>query len=762
MELRVVAGSRCFFALWMMSFGAATALHAQSPAPLPLPNLDLTTNGFVEAIVRQPDGAIVIGGYFASIDGVPRANIARILPNGTLDPTWNPSADNTVNSVAVDTNGDVYIGGSFEHVGGQTRGGIAKVAGNGAGLVDPAWNPSPNQSTVYALAVDGAGSVYAGGSFSLIGGAARSNIAKLSTGGAGLADSDWNPSASASVYALALDGTTLYAGGYFSSIGGQMRGGIAKLATAGTGVVDPIWQPFDVTSGNITTLAVDHSGSIYAGGSFVSSAGSAYDNLTKMATAGAGSIDAGWHPSPNASVAGLSADGAGHVYVGGAFISIGGAVNRNYLVRLSDAGGGAVDFSWNPSPNNVVFAVASDSSGGIYAGGGFFTVAGQPRWGFANVDAAGSVGSTVDVEEAALVDAIAFQHGGGTILGGNFLNANGLPRAHLLRLKVDGTLDSDWNPAADKTVLGLAVDSSDAVFAAGSFTNVNGTERLGLVKISGGGTGIVDADWNPSYPFPGAPHPVFSASAVAVDENDSVYAIDSDLFSGGDVVKISNTGTGAADGQWNPTSSHVKSIALDNNGSLYVGGLFSQIGGHAIPYLARITTAGTGTLDTTWHPTPNFPVTNIVLDQQGSLYASGYFSSIGGQVRGQLAKLSVAGSGDADALWNPSPTLTNPGPFPYLLVDALAIDGQGSAFVAGQFDSIGGQASNGFAKLSSTGTGDADPAWNPARINYIWALTFDESGTLYVGGNFTAIAGQTRVGIAAFDVADYIFGNGFD
>ncbi|MEO5560511.1 MAG: hypothetical protein ABIO49_11475, partial [Dokdonella sp.] len=750
------------FALWMMSFGAATALHAQSPAPLPLPNLDLKTNGFVETIVRQPDGAIVIGGDFASIDGVPRANIARILPNGTLDPTWNPSADNSVKSVAVDTNGDVYIGGSFEHVGGQTRGGIAKVAGNGAGLVDPAWNPSPNQSTVYALAVDGAGSVYAGGSFSLIGGAARSNIAKLSTGGAGSSDPDWNPSASASVYALALDGTALYAGGYFSNIGSQMRRGIAKLATAGTGIVDPTWHPFDATSGNVTTLALDHSGSIYAGGSFVSSAGSEYDNLMKMATAGAGSIDAGWHPSPNGSVDGLLADGAGHVYVGGAFLNIGGALNRNYLVRLSDAGVGAVDFAWNPSPNNVVFSVASDGSSGIYTGGSFVTVGSQSHWGFAVVDAAGNVGSTADIEGAPLVDAIAFQHGGGTILGGNFLTANGLPRAHLLRLKADGTLDPDWNPAADKTVLGLAVDSSDAVFAAGSFTNVNGTERLGLVKISGGGTGVVDADWNPSYPFPGAPHPVLSASAVAVDENDIVYAIDSDSFSGGDVVKISNTGTGAADGQWNPTSDNVKSIALDNNGSLYVAGLFSQIGGNPIPYLARITTAGIGTLDTMWHPTPDFPVTNIVLDQQGSLYAAGYFSSIGGQARSKLAKLSVAGSGDADALWNPSPTLTDPGPFPYLLVDALAVDGQGSVFVAGEFDSIGGQASNGFAKLSSTGTGDADPSWNPSRINYVWALTFDGNGTLYVGGNFTTIAAQTRLGIAAFDVADYIFANGFD
>jgi uncharacterized delta-60 repeat protein len=53
-------------------------------------------DGFLTAIVIQPDGRIVLGGEFQQVIGpskgqrVDRQNIARLLPNGALDTTFNP------------------------------------------------------------------------------------------------------------------------------------------------------------------------------------------------------------------------------------------------------------------------------------------------------------------------------------------------------------------------------------------------------------------------------------------------------------------------------------------------------------------------------------------------------------------------------------------------------------------------------------------------------------------------------------------------
>jgi hypothetical protein len=113
--------------------------------------------------------------------------------------------------------------------------------------------------------------VYAGGWFSNAGGVARSYIAALdaATGAA----TSWNPNASNTVRALAVDGGTVYAGGDFTSIGGDARYFIAGLDAA-TGTATS-WNP---NAGNpcpnqpcdvVRALAVD-GGKVYAGGDFTS------------------------------------------------------------------------------------------------------------------------------------------------------------------------------------------------------------------------------------------------------------------------------------------------------------------------------------------------------------------------------------------------------------------------------------------------------------------------------------------------------------
>lgn len=72
-----------------------------------------------------------------------------------------------------------------------------------------------------------------------------------------------------------------------------------------------------------------------------------------------------------------------------------------------------------------------------------------------------------------------------------------------------------------------------------------------------------------------------------------------------------------------------------------------------------------------------------------------------------------------------------------------------SIYVGGWFTSIGGQTRNKIAKLNSDGT--VDTVFNPNADGWygpVNAIAIDSSGNLIVGGRFTSIGGQTRNNIA--------------
>src|SRR5207249_706372 len=104
-----------------------------------------------------------------------------------------------------------------------------------------AWNPNAN-STVWSLALDG-NTLYVGGDFTNIGGAARNRIAALdvSTGTA----TSWNPSSDGSVKTVLVphyddDFYFIFAGGDFTNIGGSNRNRLAVLNKSG---VAESWDP---------------------------------------------------------------------------------------------------------------------------------------------------------------------------------------------------------------------------------------------------------------------------------------------------------------------------------------------------------------------------------------------------------------------------------------------------------------------------------------------------------------------------------------
>src|SRR5689334_277880 len=146
---------------------------------------------------------------------------------------------------------------------------VPSVASSPAIAGDERWDarfrqPHPGiDGTVYTLALDGSGGLYAGGAFATAGGTPANNVARWSNGmwlalGLGLGDQ---------VNTLTLDaGGNLYAGGFFTTAGGAAAKRVARwngaswsALGAGVGATD---------SESVSALAVDGGGSVYTCGDF--------------------------------------------------------------------------------------------------------------------------------------------------------------------------------------------------------------------------------------------------------------------------------------------------------------------------------------------------------------------------------------------------------------------------------------------------------------------------------------------------------------
>ena len=318
----------------------------------------------------QADGKILAGGGFTSIGGQTRNRIARLDAATGLADSFDPNADATVFSIAVQADGKILAGGFFSSIGGALRNRIARLDAT-TGLAD-SFNPSANNA-VYAIAVQPDGKILAGGDFTAVAperGAVvtRNHIARLETDGRldqTLNSNIVGPPGSGYVLATAVqpDGKILI-GGSFTTVLGVARNNIARLNTDGT--LDTAFDPNADT--DVLSIAVQADGKILAGGNFTSIGGQVRNRIARLdATTGlADSFN------PNASAYCRCNRGAGgrQDFGGRRFqrSNIGGQT-RNHIARL-DATTGLAD-SFNPNANNIVFAIAVQTDGKILAGGLF-------------------------------------------------------------------------------------------------------------------------------------------------------------------------------------------------------------------------------------------------------------------------------------------------------------------------------------------------------------------------------------------------------
>lgn len=137
--------------------------------------------GGVLDLFEADDGTLLVGGTFNSTSGIPREGLARLYPDGSVDPNYARRLPGTlpatigVAALAPLADGSMYVGGSFLAFGGESRPGIVRVDPNGD--VDEGFASVGNGFTyqggppaVRQLAVQSDGKILVLGTFDAYGG----------------------------------------------------------------------------------------------------------------------------------------------------------------------------------------------------------------------------------------------------------------------------------------------------------------------------------------------------------------------------------------------------------------------------------------------------------------------------------------------------------------------------------------------------------------------------------------------------------------
>jgi hypothetical protein len=330
------------------------------------------SRGIVSAVAVS-GSTVYVGGLFTSVAGLARSHVAALDAATGLPTAWNPNPNGQVRALAVDGT-LVYVGGDFGTIGGQARRFVGAIDTD-TGLAT-AWDPAAS-GRVWALALGG-GAVYVGGDFREIGGQPRNHLAAVdvSSGAVTAWDPDAGGGALARVRVLAVDGTTVYAGGSFGIVGGQPRHHLAAVDLR-TGRATA-WDPNPNAA--IAALAAAH-GVIYAAGNFTEIGGQSRTAIAALNPRSG--LASSWNPNPSGvdfpvvrTVAVVGAD----VFVAGYFAAIGGR-SRTNLAALDHRTGHAT--AWQPSVDQSFggVSVLTGGHGVVFAGGSGFIDALDARTG---------------------------------------------------------------------------------------------------------------------------------------------------------------------------------------------------------------------------------------------------------------------------------------------------------------------------------------------------------------------------------------------
>jgi uncharacterized delta-60 repeat protein len=615
------------------------------------------------------------------------------------------------------------------------------------GTIDPTFNPSDigygtgdgASNWVRTTALQPDGKIIIAGDFSTYNGTARSHIARLNADGS--LDASFNPGTGASelihTTTLQPDWKVIIGGG-FTSFNGTGRNRIARLNADGS--LDVSFNPGTGGNAEVFTTALQPDGKILIGGNFTSYNGTGRNYIARLNADG--SLDASFNPGTGASyiIHTMALQPSGKIIIGGSFTSYNGT-GRNYIARLN--ADGSLDTSFNPGTgaSNTVSTMTLQPDGKIIIGGDFQAYNGTGRNSIARLNTNGTLDATFNPGTGAnyWVYTTTLQPDGKIIIGGDFTSYNGTGRNRIARLNADGSLDASFNPGtgASEFLFTTVLQPDGTIIIGGVLTSFNdmGCNHIGRLHADGN----LDASFNPGT---GANNEVRS---IALQPDGKILIGGEFTFYNGttrDRIARLNA-DGSLDASFNPgtgANDVIYSAAVQPDGKILIGGAFTNYNGIGRNRIARLN--ADGSLDASFNPGTgaNSSVITIAVQPDGKILICGTFTIYNGTGRHCFARLNADGSLDATF---------NIGTGPNNSVYTIALQPDGKILIGGYFTSYNGTGRNRIARLNADGS--LDTSFNPGSGAYdywVYSVILQPDGKILIAGGFTSYNGTARNRIA--------------
>jgi uncharacterized delta-60 repeat protein len=504
-------------------------------------------------------------------------------------------------------------------------------------------------------------------------------------------------------------------------------------------------------SGNVYSLAERYDGKILAGGSFGAFNGKEYDefalineNLTSEESF-RNSVTFQFTNSVVYSVKFLSDN---KIALGGFFTYLNNdAFNRIALLN-SDGTSNTIFLSNIGSGfNGECYAVDVQSDNKILAVGSFSSFNGSTVNRIVRLNSDGTMDTSFTTNTGTGLNnigrSIAVQSDGKIIVGGFFTTFNGTAVNRIARLNSDGTLDTSFisniGTGANSGVLSIAFQSDGKILLGGSFTTLNGSTVNRIVRLNSDGTMDTSFTTNTGTAFNS------TVNCIAVQSDGKIIV--GGLFTTFNettvnrIVRLNSDGTRDTDfstNLQNGFNSDVNSIIINSDGKIFIAGAFAYVNGKIANCIIKLNSNGTKDNETLTSSGFDSTPWCIKLDSDDKILVGGDFTTFNETPLNYLCRLNAKGTVDQD-FTDSIGTGFNSG------VEQIDVQNDGKIIAIGYFSEFNGTTVNTVARINTNGTLDTAFATNigSGHNDYVNTVTIQPDGKILIGGYFTTFNGAT-------------------